>query len=104
MGAAQVVDGPSRKRRRPDRLGTTPARGPHEGACVDRTTDPTPGPGRLEPDRPETTEPPGPDTPSDAGPADGDPGSPPGSRLSAHRPGQAPPLDPPPGDRPGPAG
>src|ERR687896_780142 len=46
---------PSRKRLRPDRLGATPARGLHEGACVDRTTDPTPPrPGRLQPDRPES--------------------------------------------------
>src|SRR5215216_4607625 len=42
----------SQKRASLDRLGPTPVRGPHEGACVDRTTDPAHRPGRLEPDRP----------------------------------------------------
>src|SRR5512132_264913 len=39
-----------------------PSGGPHEGACVDRTTDPIPGPGRLTPDHPDPAESPGSDS------------------------------------------
>src|SRR5512132_663485 len=69
-----------------------PSGGPHEGACVDQTTDPTPRPGRLEPDRLEPAAPPGSDPSPD--PNSGAPGTPatPASRSAAPHPTEAPPA------------
>ena len=59
MGPAQVVDSLRGSAPAPIGWARRPPGGPHEGACVDRTTDPTPGPGRLQPDPPEPPDPPG---------------------------------------------
>ena len=78
---------------------------------MDRTTDPTPRPGRLQPDQPEPPDPPGPDTPEDAEPGDDGGSTPPSPSTPVAGPLVAqPPTEPPPaapdrqpsGDRPGP--
>ena len=102
MGPSQVVDGCRGSAPAPIGWARRPSGGPHEGACVDRTTDPTPGPGRLEPDRPEPPEPPGPAPPPDPGATGNDTAPPLAGLLDAHRPSGTPqPASSPPADDPG---
>src|ERR687898_2786684 len=95
MGPVQVVDSLRGSAPAPIGWARRPPGGPHEGACVDRTTDPTPHPGRLQPDRPEPPDPPGSDPPEDAGTGDSGSSSPPPPR-SARAAGQfaQPPAEP----------
>src|SRR5918993_3346920 len=87
MGPVQVVDSLRGSAPAPIGWARRPPGGPHEGACVDRTTDPTPRPGRLQPDPPEPPDPPGSDPPEDAGSNDSGSSSPPPPR-SAQEAGQ----------------
>ena len=80
MGPVQVVDSLRGSAPAPIGWARRPPGGPHEGACVDRTTDPTPRTGRLPPDRPEPPDPPGSDPPEDAGSSDGESSGPPPAR------------------------
>src|SRR5215207_2978692 len=80
MGPVQVMDSLRGSAPAPIGWARRPPGGPHEGACVDRTTDPTPRPGRLQPDRPEPPDPPGLEPPEDAGSNDGGSSSPPPPR------------------------